>query len=174
MARLALTLLGGFQARLGAGPPLTLPTKKIQAFLAYLALPPGREHARDKVAALLWGDLSQGHARRSLRQALFALRQAIEPVRPACLRVEGATIALNPEAVDVDAMRFERLVGERTPEALARAVELYHGDLLDGLTVQEPPFEEWLMGERERLRELAVEALAGLLAAQRAAGVWRS
>jgi DNA-binding SARP family transcriptional activator len=92
---------------------LTLPTKKIQALLAYLALPPGREHARDKLAALLWGDLSQGHARHSLRQALFALRQALEPVRPACLRVEGATIALNPEAVDVDAMSFERLVGER-------------------------------------------------------------
>jgi DNA-binding SARP family transcriptional activator len=72
MARLALTLLGGFQARLGAGPPLTLPTKKIQALLAYLALPPGREHARDKLAVLLWGDLSQATpatacARRSLR-----------------------------------------------------------------------------------------------------------
>jgi DNA-binding SARP family transcriptional activator/tetratricopeptide (TPR) repeat protein len=170
MARLALTLLGGFQARLGAGPPLTLPTKKIQALLAYLALPPGREHARDKLAVLLWGDLSQGHARHSLRQALFALRQAVAPVRPACLRIEGATIALNPDVVDIDAISFERLVGERTPTALAQAVELYRGDLLDGLTLQEPPFEDWLMAERERLRELAVEALAGLLAAQRAAG----
>jgi hypothetical protein len=37
MARLTLTLLGGFQARLGARPPLTLPTKKLQALLAYLA-----------------------------------------------------------------------------------------------------------------------------------------
>jgi DNA-binding SARP family transcriptional activator/tetratricopeptide (TPR) repeat protein len=169
MARLALTLLGGFQARLASGPPLALPTKKIQALLAYLALPAGREHARDKLAALLWGELSQGHARNSLRQALFALRQAVAPVRPACLRVEGATIALTPDAVDVDAATFERLVGERTPEALAQAVELYRGDLLDGITLQEPPFEEWLMGERERLRELAVEALAGLLAFQRAA-----
>ena len=168
--RLTLTLLGGFQARLGSGPPVTLPTKKIQAFLAYLALPPGREHSRDKLAALLWGDLSQGHARNSLRQALFALRQAVAPARPACLRVEGATIALTPEAVDVDAASFERLVGARSPEALRQAVDLYRGDLLDGLTLQEPPFEEWLMAERERLRELAVEGLAGLLASQRAGG----
>src|SRR5262245_10338578 len=43
MARLSLTLLGGFQARLDSGP-LTLPTKKIQALLAYLALPPGSGH----------------------------------------------------------------------------------------------------------------------------------
>jgi hypothetical protein len=48
----------------------------------------------------------------------------VEPVQPACLRVEGASIALNAEVVDVDALRFERLVGERTPEALERAVEL--------------------------------------------------
>jgi hypothetical protein len=34
MGRLGLTVLGGFQARLGAGPPLALPTKKSQAFLA--------------------------------------------------------------------------------------------------------------------------------------------
>jgi hypothetical protein len=37
MARLTLSLLGGFQARLGAGPPLALPAKA-QALLAYLAL----------------------------------------------------------------------------------------------------------------------------------------
>jgi DNA-binding SARP family transcriptional activator len=100
MARLTLTLMGGFQARLGAGPPLMLPTKKIQALLAYLALPPGRAHARDKLAAMLWGDLSQGRARNSLRQALFSLRQAVVPVRPACLCMEGATVALQAEAVD--------------------------------------------------------------------------
>jgi DNA-binding SARP family transcriptional activator len=170
MARLTLTLFGGFQVRLGAGPFLTLPTKKVQALLAYLALPPGRPHARDKLAAMLWGELSQGHARNSLRQALFALRQAMAPVRPAGLGVEGATITLHAEAVDVDAMRFEQLVSARTPEALAQAVELYRGDLLDGLSLQEPPFEEWLMGERERLRELAIEAHAALLAAQRTAG----
>ena len=162
--------LRGISGAAGCRPPLTLRTKKIQALLAYLALPPGREHARDKLAALLWGDLSQGRARNSLRQTLFGLRQAVEPVRPACLGVEGALIALKADAVDVDVMSFERLVSEGTPETLGQAVELYRGDLLDGLTLQEPPFEEWLMGERERLRELAIEAHAALLAAQRAAG----
>jgi DNA-binding SARP family transcriptional activator len=170
MAQLTLTLLGGFQARLDTGPPLALSTRKIQAFLAYLALPAGRAHSRDKLAALLWGDQSQEQARHSLRQAIFSLRRAVDPVRPACVCVEGATIALNAEAVTVDAMSFERLLAERTPLALGQAVALYRGDLLGGLTRQEPPFEEWLMGERERLRELAIEAHAALLAAQRAAG----
>ena len=36
--------------------------------------------------------------------------------------------------------------------------------------MEEAPFEEWLLGERERLRELALEGLAKLLAHQRSAG----
>jgi tetratricopeptide (TPR) repeat protein len=36
--------------------------------------------------------------------------------------------------------------------------------------VDEAPFEEWLLGERERLRELALEALAKLLAHERKVG----
>src|SRR5262249_3955680 len=43
---------------------------------------------------------------------------------------------------------------------------IYQGDLLQGLAVWEAPFEDWLMAERERLRELALEALARLLVHQ--------
>ena len=49
-ARLRLTLLGGFQAQLDAGAALVLPTKKTQALLAYLALPLGQAHPREKLA----------------------------------------------------------------------------------------------------------------------------
>src|SRR5687767_6018357 len=77
MARLSLTLLGGLQARLDPGGTLVLPTRKSQALLAYLALPPGRAHPRDKLAALLWGGIRDDSARASLRQALFAVRKAL-------------------------------------------------------------------------------------------------
>ena len=50
------------------------------------------------------------------------------------------------------------------------ALGLYEGDFLDGLAVQEPPFEDWLQRERERLREMALQALARLLAHQRSTG----
>lgn len=66
MDRIHLQLLGGFQARFSAGPVLTLPLKA-QALLAYLAVRPGQNHPRDKLAALLWGDTGDVQARDSLR-----------------------------------------------------------------------------------------------------------
>src|SRR5689334_16054916 len=62
-ARLELKLLGGFEAHLQGGAALVLPTRKTQALLAYLALPPGRSHPRDKLATLLWGDMQNAQAR---------------------------------------------------------------------------------------------------------------
>src|SRR5262245_66579983 len=41
VARLGLTLLGDFQARLGAGPPVRLRTRRTQELLATLGLPDG-------------------------------------------------------------------------------------------------------------------------------------
>ena len=57
MAVLELTLFGAFEARLKSGATVILPRKKAQALLAYLALRPGQMHARDTLAALLWGDV---------------------------------------------------------------------------------------------------------------------
>ena len=165
MARLSLSLLGGFQARLDSGSAIALPTRKAQALLAYLASPPGQAHPRDKLAALLWGGIREKSARASLRQALFAIRKALD--QATALVIEASTVALAPDVVDVDAERFTRAIASGDPEALARAAELYRGDLLAGLVVDEAPFEEWLLGERERLRELALEGLAKLLVHQR-------
>ncbi len=166
MELLTIRLFGGFEARLSAGPPLILPTKKAQALLAHLALRPGEPHPRDKVAALLWGDKGEEQARHSLRQAISAIRKALSPTSPSCLVLEGNDIALAPSAVEVDAVLFEKYVGDGSPSALEKAVALYKGHFLEGLDVKEEMFEEWLMTERERLRELALDASAKLLSHQ--------
>src|SRR2546425_2321655 len=142
MLRLHLTLLGGFQARRGSGDAVALPTRKAQALLAYLALPLGRAHPRDKLASVLWGGIREESARASLRQALFSLRRALGGEASAVLRQEGDLVALSPAAVEVDVADFERAVATGSAESLARAAELYRGDLLAGLGVDETPFEE--------------------------------
>jgi DNA-binding SARP family transcriptional activator/tetratricopeptide (TPR) repeat protein/ABC-type cobalamin/Fe3+-siderophores transport system ATPase subunit len=170
MARLIVTLLGGFRARLDPATPLALPTRKAQALLAYLALPPGTPHPRDKLASLLWGNTVETTARTSLRQTLYALRRCLREADPRPLAADGETVALDPNAVTVDVREFELRAAEATPSALAEAAALYQGDFLEGLAVQEQPFEDWLLGHRERLREVALKSLVGLLAHQRAAG----
>ena len=84
--------------------------------------------------------------------------------------IESQALALNPEAVEVDVVSFERQAAEGTVTALERAVELYRGDLLLGFALDEPLFEEWLVTERERLREMAMDALARLLSHQTSTG----
>lgn len=101
---------------------------------------------------------------------MYTLRKALRDASPPPLFQDAEGLALNPAAVDVDAPRFERLMSEGTPDALQRAVTLYRGDLLHGFSLDEAAFEEWLTAERERLRELAIHALATLLAHQEATG----
>ena len=168
MRRVSLRLFGGFQARLEPGVSLTLPTKKAQALLAYLALRPDPAHPRDSLAALLWPDRSDEQARASLRHALYELRKALV-TSPAVLLTEGDTVTVDTSLIDLDVAAFTRLLGEDTPEALAQAAALYRGDLLSGMSVSEEPWEAWLREARERLREQASDGLARLLAHQRKA-----
>ena len=163
---LRIRLLGGFEARLASGTLLRLPSKKAQALLAYLGTRPGQAHSRDKLAAVLWGQTSDHQARDSLRHALAALRKVLADAVPPVLRTEGQTLSLDPDGVEADAVTFERWVRQGTLPALEEAAELYRGDLLLGFGVSEPLFEEWLVAERERLREMALDALTRLLALQ--------
>jgi DNA-binding SARP family transcriptional activator len=169
-ARLLVTLLGGFDARPRFGAPLALPTRKTRALVAYLAMPPGRAHRREKLAALLWGDMPDAQARGNLRQALSRLHKVWATAAAPGLLIQGDTVALDPAAIEVDVGAFERGVTDGRPGALEQAVAQYRGDLLEGLAVSERVFAEWLTAERERLRELAIKALERLLAHQRATG----
>jgi DNA-binding SARP family transcriptional activator len=174
MAQLRLTLLGGFQACDEAGEVLGVPSRKAQAMLAYLALPLGRAHPRDKLAALLWGGIREESARASLRQALFVIRRALHGADAEALEQQADTLRLNPASVDADVAAFELATATGTPETLAQGASLYQGDLLAGLVLDEPSFEEWLVSERERLKELALEVLGRLLAHQRKVGTAES
>src|SRR5262244_749838 len=165
MARLQLRLLGGFDLQAGPGQAVPIRLKKAQALLAYLACHPGQSRPRDKLATLLWPEMDDWQARANLRKVLFVLRRGLSVISPS-LRLDEDTVTLDTAALDVDVLAFQRLARRADPEALQQAVDLYRGDLLEGLGVTEAPFEEWLAAERERLREFALEALAKLLAHQ--------
>ncbi len=161
MAVLDIALFGGFSARVGISP-VTFPSRKARALMAFLSLPPGKRHSRDKLAALLWGDTPEAQARNSLRQCLFGIRRILATRQVGALSADGDSVALEPAAVEVDVIAFERLVTEGSTESLEGAAALYQGPLLEGLSLRESPFEDWLMAERRRLGALASAGLARL------------
>ncbi|PWC48009.1 hypothetical protein TSA6c_16185 [Azospirillum sp. TSA6c] len=154
-----LNLFGGFDLRTPAGSPIALTVRKAMGLLAYLALRPDRALFREKLAGLLWGDSPDAQARSSLRQVIATLRRTLTDDGAPVLNVQGELVALAPGTIQTDVAAFERAVAEGTPETLDEAVALYRGELLDGLSLQAEAFDDWLMVERQRLRELALAAL---------------
>src|SRR5262245_34904547 len=162
MTSLELVLLGGFQAGV-AGHVIDITGRKERALLAVLAMPPGVPRSREKLAGLLWSDRSDKQARDSLKQALLRLRKSLGSSHPLPMVTDRASATLIRSEIAVDVQEFEQLVAEGTPDGLARATKLYRGDLLEGLDVRDPAFEEWLLFERQQLRDQARDALARLL-----------
>ncbi len=167
--RFRIALLGGFEVSDPAGLPVKLSTRKAQGLLAYLASRAGIECEREVLAGLFWGNRDDDHARNSLRQTLFLLRR-MTGTQPQLLNITNHSVAVDPLAAEVDVGAFEGSSRAGDPDALRQASALYRGDLLDGFSLNEAPFEEWLRQERERLREVAVDVLGRLLQRQRSQG----
>jgi len=165
MARtLRLNLLGRFEARWSDGRKADLPARKPRALLAYLAVESGRAHSREHLATLLWADTGDQRARHNLRQALSRIRQLCE----SAVVCREDTVGVDPETCVTDVAEFRRLAGSGNPEELRASLALYRGDLLEGMSLREDTFEEWLEPARRGLRRIAcqaAESLGSLLAA---------
>jgi TolB-like protein len=155
MAKLSIKLLGGYRVYDGEGNELTLPTRKARALLAFLALSMGQWHSRDRLAGLLWSDRQDAQARHSLTQALGSIRKMAETVEVGLIESDGERIRLLGTETEVDALAF-RNMQDRDPTS---AVELYPGPLLDGFSVPDPAFQDWLAGERAVLQEIACSTI---------------
>lgn len=151
-ARARLTLLGTFELRC-AGRPLSLPMSA-QRVLAFVALHP-RPLLRPYVAGTLWSESSEERAHASLRSALWRLHRVGWPL------VESAGPQLRLAAwIDVDL---------RDAEALARRAH----DAGDGAVLDADPspllgdvlpdwYDDWVLLERERFRQVRLHALDAL------------
>lgn len=161
-----IRMLGGFEVRTGQGAPLTFTTRKAEAMLAVLALEPGRAVARSKLCGLLWPNVADAQARHSLSQALVSLRKLL----PSAISASARTLALCNQGAQVDTQELARWLELGTREALSRVALAYRGELLDGLVIEEAPFEHWLYLERERVRAAVTHGLSCLVEMHTAAG----
>src|SRR6516164_11476115 len=166
MDRWRVNLLGRFELRAPDGQEVALGARKSIALLALLAASPGQRLSRDRLAVLLWEDMPDAQARGNLRQLLAATRR-LAPF----LEADSGSIGFAAGMVETDFTDFEAAIGEDTPAALEYAASLYRADLLDGFSLRGRGFDEWLTGERERLREHAVQLFLRLMERAAANGV---
>jgi DNA-binding SARP family transcriptional activator len=101
MARLSSRLLGALQVTLDGTPVTGFESDKERALLAFLAEESAYPHRREKLAGLLWPELTEPAARNNLRRALSNLRRLLgdrsESGTPFLL-VTRQTLQLNPAA----------------------------------------------------------------------------
>lgn len=180
MSTLRIRLFGGLVVHRGETPLPRIPTHRARVLFAYLALHPHRDHHREVLCGVLWGEQAESEARKALRSALWRIRSVLEPGeedRGRALRVEGERIAFpGRDESWVDVMAFEEgLARARGPDppgtpgaigALTGALGLYRGELLEGM------YESWCCPERERLHLARLDALEELLLHHRVRGEW--
>ncbi|TDC79667.1 transcriptional regulator [Micromonospora sp. KC606] len=155
---IALYLLGGFRL-LHGGAPIVVP-RGLQRVIALIGLRPGA--TRSHLAGLLWPDAPEERALSSLRTALWRLRQ--DPCCP--LVTSGDTVRLDQRVrVDVDALvGAAARVRDGGDAGAAGALAAGRHDLLPGW------YDDWVLADRERLRQLRLHMLEDLADQHLAAG----
>lgn len=156
-----------------AGAQLTLSDHKARALLLYLAIT-GQAHTRERLATLLWSEAPESNARHSLRSSLYHLRHTLRgAAATAALLVSRDLVRLRLSEDACDVARFRRLLGANTESAVAEAISLYRGQLLDGFSLADAPvFEDWMRSERTNLDQLYHDALDRLTTWAEAREAW--
>ena len=178
MPHLSLGVLGPLNVLVDDTPITTFESDKARALLVYLAVEADRPHRRESLVGLLWPEYDEQAARHNLRQALFALRQAIgdRSASPPYLLISRDAVQFNRASdYTLDLDQFNALsqtcekAGQGSTEASNRAarleemIKLYRGEFLHNFFLSDSAeFEDWTLVQRESLHQQVMDALGDL------------
>jgi DNA-binding SARP family transcriptional activator/predicted ATPase len=169
---LQIQLLGDFRLLYNDEPISMAHLVRQQSLLAYLVMHRDSPQSRQHLAFMFWPDASEAQARANLRKALYDLRKIL-PSLEHFVQIEAqflrwrnsVTTILDVDLFDASLTRAKQANQPQDAQAaLEQAVALYTGDLLPTC------YDDWLLLERERLRQhyvMALEQLISLLEQQR-------
>jgi len=151
-------MLGSFEVRTDDGVLADVPGARLRGLLIALALEPGHVVAKATLVDWIWGERPPADAANALQRLVSRLRKAL----PEGL-VEGQTngyrLTVEPDAVD--AVRFERLVGQARndddPRRLREALALWRGAAMQDVGLQDSAAFDTAVTRLEGLRLTAME-----------------
>jgi adenylate cyclase len=152
--RVRINVLGRFEI-LSGGEPVDLRARKAQALLVILAVEQGTPQSRERLATLLWGSTDDENARHNVRQALSHIRKDCGPI----VVSRGEALTIDRDICSTDVADFLSSVEGQDAKALTTALDHVRGDLLEGVHIRAPDFENWLRDARERFHTLACNAI---------------
>ena len=144
--------------------------KQALTLLKYLVIYQGRPVRRERLGDCLWPEADEAEAWGRLKVTMSFLRRQLRAagLQQDVLETIGKSYMLRSDAVWVDAVAFEKLVSDAATaereghtQVAVRLYEdaqrLYRGDYLE-----QDLYADWCAEERQRLREVYLEMLAGL------------
>ncbi len=140
---------------------IEFPTRKAKALFIYLAMSPDSKASREKLAGIFWSRSADEQARASLRQTLASLRKSINVDDQCLINSNSDDVYLVKDSLYVDAIEFEQQADDEVTNTEI-AVNLYQGEFLDGFSIKEDRFENWLREKREQYNELAKQKMTSL------------
>ncbi len=156
--RLEISIANGLSLAV-SGVLVPLSNRRARAILAYLVLERASSVPRDRLATLFWSESSERHARNSLRQTLFELRDALSDRGCDVLRADREDVRLLHDDIRLDLdLALEAIASGIVPESFA-AGTLGAGQMLAGYEDLSAEFGDWVEATRRYAHGRLMRAL---------------
>jgi len=154
-------MLGSFEVRTDDGVLADVPGARLRGLLIALALEPGHAVPKATLVDWIWGERPPSGAANALQRLVSRLRKAL-PEGLVEGQADGYRLTVAPAAVD--AVRFERLVGQarndedpRRVRLLREALALWRGAAMQDVGLQDSAAFDAAVTRLEGLRLTAME-----------------
>jgi len=154
-------MLGSFEVRTDDGALADVPGARLRGLLIAFALEAGRVVPKATLVDWIWGERPPADATNALHRLVSRLRKAL-PEGSLEGQTDGYRLAVEPDAVD--AVRFERLVGQARDDAdpqrirlLREALGLWRGAAMQDIGLQDSAAFDAAVTRLDRLRLTAME-----------------
>ncbi len=160
IGQVQIGMLGSFEVRTDDGVLADVPGARLRALLIALALEPGHAVPKATLVNWIWGEHPPSDAANALQRLVSRLRKAL-PEGLVEGQPDGYRLRVEPGAVD--AVRFERLVGQartedpRRVQLLREALALWRGAAMQDVGLPDSAAFDAAVTRLEGLRLTAME-----------------